>query len=293
MAVAIIGFNAGQPNNFFPFTIISNEHATNVYLCAFFAAFIPLLSIILITLRGIFNVGSVGKSTGTVFLVIWLCSLGMLAYYAVKISSGFREEASFTQTINLKPAKSNTYYIDLNDIKYFSHDDSVRLDIKDHFRNMVVIDDRYNGFHNEPNSVSLAIEKSDVKYPVLVETYSAKGGNYDDALFNARSTSYVFAQQDSVLKFDYSLRKRPGISWHDEEVELTLKVPLNSKVVIDHKMDNYMRNINLYDCNEANKKDNPNTSTFMMTDNGLQCKVDTLVTAKKDSLKTDSALKKE
>ncbi|HWZ02849.1 MAG TPA: PspC domain-containing protein [Mucilaginibacter sp.] len=293
MLIAILGFNAGNPHAFFPFTIIANEHADNVYVCAFFAVFIPLLSIILITLKGIFNVGSIGKSTGTVFLVIWLCSLGMLAYYAVKISSNFREEASFTQTINLKPTKTDTYYIDLNDIKYFSHDDSVRLDIKDHFRNMVVIDDRYNDFHDEPNSVSLEIEKSDVKYPVLVETYSAKGGNYDDALFNARSTSYVFAQQDSVLKFDYSLRKRPGISWRDEEIELTLKVPLNSKVVIDHKMDNYLRNVNLYDCNQANKKDHPNTSVFMMTDSGLRCKVDTLVTAKKDSLKTDSSLKKE
>ncbi|WP_295666573.1 PspC domain-containing protein [uncultured Mucilaginibacter sp.] len=291
MLIAILGFNTGAPDGIFPFTIMSSDHADNVYLCAFFAAFIPLLSIILITLKGIFNVDSIGRSTGTVFLVIWLCSLGMLAYYAVKITSNFREEASFTQTINLKPAKSNTYYIDLNDIKYFSHDDSVRLDIKDHFRNMVVIDDRYNRFHNEPNSVSLAIVKSDVKFPVLEELYRAKGGNYDDALFNARSTSYVFAQQDSVLKFDYSLRKRPGILWHDEEIQLTLKVPLNSKVVIDHKMENYLRNVNLYDCDQVNKKDNPNTSTFMMTDNGLQCKVDTLVTAKKDSLKTDTSSK--
>ena len=159
---------------------------------------------------------------------------------------------------------------------------------------MVVIDDRYNDFNNnEPRTVSIQIEKADVKYPVLVETYSAKGGNYDDALFNARSTSYVFAQQDSVLKFDYSLRKRTGISWHAEEVELTLRVPLNSKVVIDRKLENYLRDVNLYDCNQANKKDNPNTSTFIMTDNGLQCKVDTIVTPKQDSLKTDSSLKKE
>ena len=51
---------------------------------------------------------------------------------------------------------------------------------------MVVIDDRYNNFNdNEPRSVSISIEKSDVNYPVLVETYSAKGSNYDDALYNA------------------------------------------------------------------------------------------------------------
>ncbi len=285
--VAFIGFNAGNPRAFFPFTIIANEHADNVYLCAFCTAFIPLLSIILVTLKGVFNVGSIGKSTGTVFLVIWLCSLGMLIFYAVKISSNFRESASFTNTINLKAVKNNTYYIDLNNIKYFSHDDSVRLDIKDHFRNMVVIDDRYNDYHDEPRSVSISIEKSDVSFPVLVETYSAKGSNYDNALSNASNTSYVFAQQDSVLKFDYSLRKRPNISWHDEEVELTLKVPMNAKVVIDQKLDNYLRDINLYDCNQSNKKDNANTTTFIMTDNGLQCKVDTLVTPKRDSVKTN------
>ena len=284
--VAFIGFNA-NPHPFFPFTIIGNEHADNVYICVFFTAFIPLLSIILVTLKGIFNVGAIGKSTGTVFLIIWICSLSMLIYYAVKISSNFRESATFTKTINLKPAKNGAYYLNLNNIKYFSHDDSVRLDIKDHFRNMVVIDDRYNHFNNdEPRTVSITIEKSDVNYPVLVETYSAKGSNYDDALSNALTTSYVFAQQDSVLKFDYSLRKRPNISWHDEGIELTLKLPMSAKVVIDQKLDNYLRDVNLYDCNQANKKHNPNTTTFIMTDNGLQCNVDTVVTAKKDSTGT-------
>jgi phage shock protein PspC (stress-responsive transcriptional regulator) len=286
--VAFVGFNAGNPHAFFPFTIIANEHADNVYLCAFFAAFIPLLSIILVILKGIFNVGNIGKSTGTVFLVIWLCSLGMLIYYAVKISSQFRESANFTETVNLKATKNNTYYLQLNDIKYFSHDDSVRLDIKDHFRNMIVRDDNSNGFHNEPRSVTINIEKSDVKYPVLEESFSANGGNYEDALFNARNTSYIFAQQDSVLKFDYALRKRPNISWHAEEVNLTLKVPLNSKVVIEQRLDNYVQDIDLYRCKQDNKKENTNTATFIMTDNGLQCKVDTLVTSKKDSLKVDS-----
>lgn len=292
-AVAFIGFRSGHPTDFFPFMIVENQHADNVYICAFLAVFIPLLSIILLTLKGIFNVGNAGKSTGTVFLVLWLCSVGMLVYYAVKISSDFRESASFTQSVNLKPTGNNTYYLKLNETKYFSHDDSVRLDIKDHFKNMVVIDDDYNSYHDAPRSVSISIEESNVKYPVLEEIYSAKGGNYDDALFNARNTSYVFAQQDSVLKFDYTLRKRPGMGWHDEEIELRLQVPLNAKVVIDTKLDNYLENnINVYSCNQDNKRDSNLPATFIMTDNGLQCKVDTLVTAKKDSLNKDSVKNK-
>jgi phage shock protein PspC (stress-responsive transcriptional regulator) len=282
-------FFLGRDLDMFPFRIIKSEYADNVYLAAFLAAFIPLLSIILLIFKGIFNTGSIGKTTGTVFLAIWLCALSMVIYYAIKISSQFRESASFTETVAIKATKNNTYYLKLNDIKYFSHEDSVRLNIKDHFKNMIVTDDDYNGFHNEPNSVSIQIEKSDVSRPELVERYSAQGANYESALFNARNTTYVFAQQDSVLKFDYTLRKTPNRSWHAEEVVLTLRVPMNAKVVIEQKLDNYVRDINLYQCKQDNKQPNSNTATFIMTDNGLQCKVDTLVTAKKDSAKVDSA----
>jgi phage shock protein PspC (stress-responsive transcriptional regulator) len=282
VAVVILG---KEPINLFPFSVVETEFANKIYLAAFLVAFLPLVSIILITIKGIFNVGSIGRSAGTVFLVIWLCSLSLLVYYATRITADFRESASFTQTINIKPTANNTYYLKLNDIKYFTHDDSVRLDIKDHFRNMIVTDDDNNRFHGEPRSVTINIEKSDVNRPVLEESFSAKGGSYENALFNARNASYVFAQQDSVLKFDYTLRKRLKASWHNEEVTLTLKIPLNSNLIIDQRLDDYLRDINVYDCKEINKQDKANTSVFIMTDNGLQCKVDTLVTAKKDSSK--------
>jgi len=179
----------------------------------------------------------------------------------------------------------------LNNLKYFSHDDSVRLDIKDHFKNLTVIDEDYNGFHDEPRSVDIHIEKSDVNYPEIEESYNAKGYNYDEALFNARNTTYIFAQQDSVLKFDYTLRKRPGTPWRDESIDITLRLPLNAKVMIDQKLDNYVRDINLYDCNEQDKRQGYEPAVFTMTNNGLQCKIDTLVTVKKDTavkVKTDT-----
>jgi len=216
----------------------------------------------------------------------------VLVFYAAKITSGFRESASFTATVNLKATKNNTYFLKLNDIKYFSHDDSVRLDIKDHFRNMIVMDDDYNGFHDEPRSVTLHIEKSDVSQPTLEESFRANGPNYEAALYNARNVSYVFAQQDTILKLDYTLRRKLNKLWHNEEVSLTLKLPLNSKVIIDQKLDNYLQDVNLYDCRQLNKTDNKASfSIFNMTNNGLQCKVDTIVTAKKDSIGKDSIRK--
>jgi len=165
----------------------------------------------------------------------------------------------------------------------------VKLDIKKHFHNMIVTDDDYNGFHNEPRSVTLYVEKSDINAPVLEESFRANGHNYEEALYNARNTSYMFSQQDTVLKFDYAIHRNHDISWHAEEVVLTLRVPQNSKVIIEQKLDRYIQNLNLYDCTNLNKTDNKaNYAVYTMTDNGLQCKVDTLVIPKKDSTKMDS-----
>jgi phage shock protein PspC (stress-responsive transcriptional regulator) len=289
--IQFLGFRAEHVHNFFPMSIVSDHFANNVYICAFLTALIPLISVILLTLKRIFNVGNIGKSIGTVFLVVWLCALGTLIYYAVRIASHYRESATFTETVKLKPAKDNTYTLQLNNIKYFSHDDSVRLDIKDHFKNMTVIDQDYNGDNEEPQSVEIRIERSDVAYPELEESYSAKGSDYDDALLNARNTNYIFAQQDSVLKFDYALRKRANAPWRDEAIDLILRLPLNAKVIIDRKLENYVRDINLYECNQEDKRADYKPAVFIMTDNGLQCKIDTLVLAKKDSVskvKTDS-----
>jgi len=284
--VAAVGFGNMLHENIFPFRIIENRYADNVYISAFLVAFIPVLSIILLIIKGIFKTATIGRSTGTVFLAVWLCALTVLVYYAAIITAGFRDSARFTETVNLKATKNNTYYLKLNDIKYFSHEDSVKLDIKNRFHNMVVIDDNSNGFHDEPRSVTLYIEKSDINQPVLEESYHANGSNYEEALFNARNTSYIFAQQDTLLKFDYSLRKRPNRSWHGEEVFLTLRLPLNSKVVIDQKLDNYVQGVSLYDCHDQNKEDNTtNYSVFTMTNNGLQCKVDSVLKTKRDSVK--------
>jgi hypothetical protein len=59
-------------------------------------------------------------------------------------------------------------------------------------------------------------------------------------------------------------------------LEITLKLPLNAKLVVDDNMGRIM-DVNVYDCKNDNKQPNATAATFIMTTNGLQCKVDTLV----------------
>jgi len=286
--VALLGFGHFAPFHDLPFNILKHNHASLIYSSAFLVAFIPVLSIIMVTLKGIFNTGSINRSTGSTILVVWLCALGVLVFYSTQIASNFRESAQFTATLNIKPEKSGTYYLKLNDLKYFTHEDSARLDIKALSPNVRITDNPYefNDFdHYEYRKVHINIEKSDVDQPVMVESYSAMGRTYDEALLNARNIKYIFTQQDSILKFDYRLYANNEELWHNEELYITLKVPLNTKLVIDENLVNMLQDINVYDCKEVNKKDKATSAVFIMTDNGLQCKVDTLVTAKPDSVK--------
>jgi len=61
-------------------------------------------------------------------------------------------------------------------------------------------------------------------------------------------------------------------------------------VVIDESLNRILDNTDVSGCKTTNKQDNATSATFIMSANGLQCKVDTLVTdtIKRKLLKTDS-----
>jgi phage shock protein PspC (stress-responsive transcriptional regulator) len=288
--VAFLGFGAGHANGMFPMSIWMNEHADRIYIAAFLTAFIPVVSIILMLISAVFNTGPIGRSTGTTLLVAWICSLAVLVFYVAKVGANFRETASFTQTINIKPTPDNVYYMKINNVKYLTHDDSLRLDVKNHFRNMILTNDFDDD--SEPRNINVSIERSDISQPVIIESFTAKGRTYESALMNARNTRYIYLQQDSVLKFDDKLRRDVNESWHAEYLDITIKLPLNAKVVIDQDLNNRinLNNVNVNDCKNLNKQGNATSAAFIMTDDGLQCKVDTLVTVKPQA-QIDSARK--
>jgi len=284
LIVTIIGFLAyGKMGlyHIFPFNMLEYELNTFVLVAAFLLLAIPLFAIIMITISALFKTNGLNRTSGSTILVIWLVTLGIVIYYSAKVSAGFRHGASFSQVINLKPTPNNTYCLKLNDVKYLSQEDSIKFKIKDRFNGKVILNDDDNNDDNfdSPGNVTITIEKSDVNQPVLVESYSARGVDYGDALLNAQNTTYQFSQQDSVLKFNRHLEKPLNRLWRNQEIHLTLKVPANAKLVIDKHLQNYIENLNIYECAEINKQRNAQSAAFIMTNDGLQCKVDTLVTS--------------
>jgi len=279
----------------FPFNIVNNQINTIFLICGFLMLAIPLMAIILFIIHLVFKGSGITKSTGSFFLLVWIVALSVVIYYTAKVTADFKNGASFSQTINIKPMADSTYYLKLNDVKYLSGEDSVRLSIKEKFNDRVILDDDDNDEMNSPGNVEIYIERSDVPQPVLVESFSARGRTYEDALFNARSTTYQFSQIGNVLKFNRRLEKPMGMLWRNQELHLTLKMPINSKLIIDEDIDRYVRGVSVYDCKNVNKQESATSAKFIMTDNGLQCKVDTLVLPQpvKPLAPADSAVKSE
>lgn len=278
--IALLSVGNFPPFHDLPYTMLRHHHPEYIYISAFLIAIIPLVSVMLITFKGIFNVGSINRSSGTTVLIIWLCAIGVFVYHVTGIVGEFRDSARLTKTIDLKNSKDNTYRLQMNHLKYLTAEDSSQLNIKGLSPNVIVNDEDDNDFQSfSRRNIHMSIEKSDVDHPVLVESFHARGNNYKNAFENAQNIKYLFTQQDSLLKFDNYMYGKNDDLWHDEEVYLTLKLPMNAKVIVDRDVDR-ISDIGVYSCNITNKKDGDKLpdALFTMTDNGLQCKVDTLVT---------------
>jgi phage shock protein PspC (stress-responsive transcriptional regulator) len=284
LVVAIVTFTVyGNTvlTHMFPFNIVNQEANTMFLICGFLMLALPLLAIILVIINSVFRSNTIGRTTGSALLMVWVVALSIVIYYTAKAASNFREGASFAKTVSLVPQADSTYYLKLNDIKFLTREDSVRLDIKDKFDGRIILDDDDDNDMDMPDKkISIDIERSDIQQPVLVESFSARGRDYEDALSNARGISYQFVQQGNVLKFNRRMEKAANKYWRAQELRLILKIPLNYKLVIDNQVDRFIGGINIWECNQENKKEGASAATFIMTDNGLQCKVDTLVLPK-------------
>ncbi|MBE9586492.1 PspC domain-containing protein [Mucilaginibacter sp. JRF] len=279
LAVVIIAFLAyGNMGiyNWFPFNIVNYQANVIFLICGFLLVGIPLLTIILLAVTLLFKNFSFNRATGFTLLAIWLTSVFVVIYYSAQATADFRYEASFRKTVNIKPIKNNTYYLKLNDIKYLTEEDSARLNIKERFKGLTLVESEYNhDFDGPGRNVYITIEKSDVATPVLVERFSARGKTYEEALINARATSYQFFQQDSVLNFSPKLERQQGALWRAQDLHITLKVPVNAEVVVDEELYRYANDIDIWGCRTMNGQDSGSPTTFVMTADGLQCKVTT------------------
>lgn len=267
LLAAAIGFWDTGANQIFPFSMISQTYFAPFILALFVVIAIPLLSLILFSIRVAFNSHKASKTIAYSLLLIWLGGLSLSIFYVAKTFNQFKEDAEFTQTVSLKTFPVYTLAIDRS--KFFSKEDSLyyRLNTSDYTGRTIQTD--LDGPFNLPRNVTLRIEKSEGNAPSLVETYSSQGVNFEVALDHAKNIQYDFMQRDSVLKFSPELHLKRNMNWRAQSIELVLKVPVGTELKIDRDLQRYLQDYSLWDCNEDNNREN--VSYGVMTADGLIC----------------------
>ena len=271
--LAFLGVWQSSELNHFPFNIVNPEYKSVLSFSAFVIVFIPLVALVLFAIRVLFNRKVVSRTGSFAMLIIWLAGVGLTVYYGAKVAGQFTDEATFSQVTEIQP--DSVYYLKLNPIKYLSKEDSLQYDIdRGRFSRKTIINDNENDF-DMPRNVSLRIELSDGNKAILNQEFSSKGPNFETALKSAQLANYQFDQQDSLLQFGWNTRLPKDQLWRDQRVELTLRLPKNTRLMIDGNLNRYLEDFNLRDC-QPEGASYKSLSEWVMTEDGLKCKDDSL-----------------
>jgi len=268
---AFQGFIDSSVYEYFPFSIVDEANRGIILFSAFIVFFIPILALVLFSIRVAFNKQAINKTLSFALLIIWLGGVAMAFYHAAKISSEFKQHAELTQTTDLRAYK--TYIIDIDKSKYFSKEDSVAYHIDANQRKQIVTDDFENGPFVTPNRVRIDINKSENGATRLIQKSESQGKTFPDALQNAQNIGYKYAFQDSTLIFSPRFQLKKGSIWRNQEITLNLEVPVGTRLILKEDSYRYINNYWGWSCND-HENDHNNYSVWVMTEEGLKCKYD-------------------
>ena len=266
---AFLGFWDSNAYDFFPLSIINEGFRNEIILGVFVTMFIPILALVLFAIRVAFNKMAINKTLSFTLLVIWLLGVSSTVYYAAKISSEFQEQAELVQSTELKTYP--TYVIDVDKSMAFSGQDSLKYHIKEmDFGNRVVMDNGDDHPFRVPRNVRVEILKSDNDKTTMVQTYTSQGKSFQVALRHAQNIGYKYTQIDSSLTLSPRLQLKKETIWRNQEVKITLRVPVGTHIKLNDNIYDYIHFYNFW-CNDYGNEESPYRE-WVMTEDGLKCK---------------------
>jgi len=262
------GFWDASIYEYFPFSIVNEGNRGIILFGAFIVCFVPVLALVLFSIRIAFNKQTTNKTLSFALLIIWLVGVAVTGYQVAKILSEFKQHAELTQTTDLKAYP--VYTINIDKSKYFSKEDSVAYHIDANNRHQIVVDDFEDGPFVSPNRIRIDINKSETGVTRLTQKYESQGKTFQSALQNAQNISYNYVMKDSELIFSPRFQLRKGAIWRNQEVRLNLEIPVGTKLILKQDAYRYVNNYWTWECNDS-ENDHNDSSTWVMTDDGLKC----------------------
>jgi hypothetical protein len=205
---------------------------------------IPILALLFIGTKLIFNYHTNNKVIGLISFAIWLVALITLVVVGIDQVGNFSKQTSQTMTQKVECANCKTIYLEVNDDLYES---MINNDIAlDRMRVAEV-----NGKEKLLGHPSFTIEKSSNNEFLLQVKKRSRGSSNQNAQYNMEQIDYNFSQKDSILSFDPYYILKENAKWRNQEVIMILKVPEGKSVFLSEKMKTIIHDIenvdNMYD----------------------------------------------
>ncbi|SEN24807.1 phage shock protein C (PspC) family protein [bacterium A37T11] len=261
---ATFGF-LGMDNDMamFPFNVIDPSYRNGLLISALVTAIIPIIALILLAIRILFNKPVLGRYTGFSLLIIWVVAIGFTVSYSIRTLSDFREESTVVEERRL--VKVPIFKLIRNDLTVVSQVPGTSRRIGVRHRSM------FEGMRN----VRIQIVQIDsLLIPSVTEEFSARGNTFDEATKRAGKLSYHLTQIADTLQFDSQFSLDEQELMRNQSVLLKLNVPIGTHLLINRDLERHIMDLPLSQCADNYKYkygDEPGATEWVMTTGGLKC----------------------
>jgi phage shock protein PspC (stress-responsive transcriptional regulator) len=202
-------------------------------LIMFFAVGIPFFFLSLLGFKLLSpNLRSIGNIAKYTLLAIWLIAVALAIAIGIKQASAFAVDGRVVQkqNINLNPA--DTLLIK------FKHNDYFAKNIDDNSNFKITLDSTGNNVIYS-NNVSFKIAPSDTKLAYIQIEKEAKGSTLFEAKKRAEKIKYAYKIIGNQLVFDNYLLTDLKEKFRDQDIEITLFLPLGTLLKMDESVRRY------------------------------------------------------
>jgi phage shock protein PspC (stress-responsive transcriptional regulator) len=190
---------------------------------------IPLLAMLFIGTKLVFRYKTNNTAIGLSMVGVWLIALVSLLVVSASQFGNFKKRTTVTDNNSISCDTCQTLVLDLADEKYEDYAE-LDLDIND-FKVMVI-----DGEEIMIGQPRLDIEKSGSdNFSISVKT-AARGRTRDAARDAAQEVVYNYEVQDSTVMFDPYFLLEDNSKWRDQNVYITVKVPVGKSVFLSEDM---------------------------------------------------------
>ena len=269
--VALVFFLSGSENYFIdgfpPARFVDPAYYTPFVWVSYLASAIPMLALILLSVRMISDV-KISKYLGYSLLIVWLTSLGFLVYYGSAISMDHAINGSVVEEVDLIPQP--VYHLTMNDVRTTTRvSDSVNSGGQRISKKVRV--SKKNAFIDiRPEIYVRKLVAGGV--PTMMTRFSAEGRNYQMATERAQHIQYHAAQDSNRIVFDSHAFMGKGDLYRDQDVDVELNLPVGTRLLIDNEVLYHLSNVNMDAFHEdiEDYSNRPAQTEWVMTDNGLE-----------------------